>query len=152
MECFTFALQSFLMTNSLDILRIYGRKLGLQAPCKDTKAKLIKDIVGVWNGEVFPCRTQRGAPVKNNELSPSFLKEIERLKQCYLIDGKETNVEEKVFMEETPLLCCVDTEGRINLTKKNLKLLGLSAGDFLEQKGYQSDKGEVIVVLRKAIQ
>ncbi len=148
---FTLALQSFLMKNSLATLRIYGRKLGLKTPCKDTKAKLIKDIVGVWSGNIFPCRTNRGAPVKNDELPRHFLEEIERLKQCYLINGKESDEEKEVFMEENPLLCRVDSEGWIKISKKNLKLLGLKDNDAIEQKGYKSEKGDVIVVLKKAI-
>lgn len=74
----------YLEVKNINILRRYGRYLSLKAPTKSKKAELIQEIMGVLCGEIVQYRTKRGAPVKNDYVDPTMIKEIERLKKQYL--------------------------------------------------------------------
>lgn len=83
-EQFKLACENCLLKSSVSVLRIYGRKLGVQAPCKKNKGELVKDIIGVLCGEIAPNRTKRGAPIKNDTMPLQLLTAIDQLKNLYL--------------------------------------------------------------------
>lgn len=88
----------FLQQQGLNDLRAYGRGVGVEKPTAKKKEQLIADIVGVLSGSIVPIEvSKRGAPVKNDAVSPEFLREIERIKLNYL---NELNVENGATIED----------------------------------------------------
>ena len=83
--------ERYLSSMSLECLRSYGRSLQLRDPTKKKKAELIKEIVMVLCGELTPQRNNKGAPIKNDYISPQILSDIEKIKQKYF----PTSIEEE---------------------------------------------------------
>lgn len=83
-EAFKTACAEYLHTRGLESLRCYGRYVGLVKPTGMNKLPLIQEIISVLCGETAPCRTRRGAPVKNNFVDEKFLRTIAQLRQKYL--------------------------------------------------------------------
>ena len=69
--------EEFLNTLGVASLRSLGREVGVNNPTKGkTKAGLIELIIGILLGEIEPtARTNRGAPVKAEEVNPKILLE-----------------------------------------------------------------------------
>ena len=67
--------EEFLNTLGVASLRSLGREIGVSNPTKGkTKAGLIELIIGVLLGEIEPSvRTNRGAPVKAEEVNPKII-------------------------------------------------------------------------------
>ncbi len=67
--------EEFLNTLGVSSLRSLGREVGVNNPTKGkTKAGLIELIVGILLGEIEPtARTNRGAPVKAEDVNPKIL-------------------------------------------------------------------------------
>ncbi len=98
-EGFIEATRIYLQSLSLDNLRCYGRYLQLQAPTKERKKELIEKIIKVLCGKLIPQRNNRGAPVKNAEVSLSILETISMIKIKYLQEA--TPIQEPVKDQET---------------------------------------------------
>ena len=75
---------AYLGDASLEMLRTYGRKVGLRAATKLKKQALIQETIAVLCGEKKPDRTVAGAPRKNEFLPPEFIVGMETLKKEYL--------------------------------------------------------------------
>ena len=97
-EGFIKEIRVYLQSLSLDNLRCYGRYLQLQAPTKERKKELIEKIIKVLNGELIPQRNNRGAPIKNAEVSLSILETISIIKMKYL--QRETPIQKTVKEQE----------------------------------------------------
>ena len=78
---------AYLQEQTTQILRTYGRKIGLQYPTKLKKAPLIEEIIAVLCGEKSAHRVSQGAPARNDYLPDEFLAHMDEL-----LDGYFTGV------------------------------------------------------------
>ena len=99
---YRYACSTFLSGCSLQNLRAYARKIGVDHPTEKKKKPLIDEIVQVLSGERVPLpQSNRGAPVKNDNVDPRILEEIERLQEKYnvpkkfVLEGEGTQQEQK---------------------------------------------------------
>ena len=74
----------FLKTFGLEVLRPYGRKVGLRVATKLKKKEVILQTIAVLCGEQKPDFTNRGAPRKNEYIPPELIAGMEELIRLYL--------------------------------------------------------------------
>ena len=148
----------YLETLGLSDLRAYGRYVGLRSATSLKKAELIKEIVKALCGKNSLSFSNRGAPSKNNSLDMQVVKSVEEMQKKYLdrvfISQKELSnpsAFENSFkgIKEVALYCTVDTEGKVAVFDAFLQRMGVEANEELEQKLYQDEDGELLIVLRK---
>ena len=117
------ACKAYLFPLSIIDLRAYGRYLGLPAPTKLTKAKLIYEIIQVLCGEKTVARTNKGAPIKNNHYEDKIPLEINKIRARIFAEERERGNKDKnteIKESVTPLQLSITIE---NLTKEQRQLL-----------------------------
>lgn len=97
---FEYALASYLNATSLNDLRKYGREIGVHEPTKLKKSVLIDNIVAVLSGKIAPVTSNRGAPVKDRDVNPRIIEEVERLQLLHLGDTTEEMLPQSMEDEE----------------------------------------------------
>ena len=80
---------SYLCHKSVEVLRAYGRSIGMQKPTTLNKQDLICAILATICGELPPNRNQKGAPVKNNFLDEHIVDDMERFQEKYGIGTRQ---------------------------------------------------------------
>lgn len=94
------ACKSFLLTESLNKLRTYGRSIGVDTPTTWKKTDLVEQIVGILTGEIASIPiSKRGAPVKDDNVDTRILMEIEKIRSIYLFDIFPQEIKEKESKE-----------------------------------------------------
>ena len=97
MECY-----NYLSTQSINVLRAYGRKVGVERPTERKKGDLIDEIVLVLSGEKKGIiQTNLGAPVKNDYFDPCVADKIQALRMKYFsndatLEKKETSYQRRL--------------------------------------------------------
>lgn len=87
---FESAVKIYLYTVSLEKLRSYGRSIGVASATAKKKNDLIDDIINIHVGRIQPIEiSNRGAPVKNDNVDQRVVSEMERLKELYLYGNSE---------------------------------------------------------------
>ena len=76
--------RAYLQEQTTQILRTYGRKIGLQYPTRLIKSVLIEEIIAVLCGEKTAHRVSQGAPARNDYLPNDFLEHMDKLLEGYL--------------------------------------------------------------------
>ena len=72
---------------SLNDLRIYGRKVGVENPTVPMKDLLLRQIVAVLAGEKAPVvASKRGAPVKSETYDPNIDRRVSELRYIYALN------------------------------------------------------------------
>ncbi len=74
----------FLKTFGLEVLRPYGRKVGLRVATKLKKKDVILQTIAVLCSEQEIDRTNRGAPRKNEYIPPELIAGMDKLISLYL--------------------------------------------------------------------
>lgn len=75
---------SFLKTFGLEVLRPYGRKVGLRVATRLKKEEVILQTIAVLCGEKSTDFTNRGAPRKNEYIPPKLIAGMDELIRRYL--------------------------------------------------------------------
>lgn len=90
MECY-----NYLSSQSLNVLRAYGRKIGVERPTERKKGELLDEIVLVLSGEKKAIiQTNLGAPVKNDYLDPCISEKIQAIRMKYFAKDAPLEKEE----------------------------------------------------------
>lgn len=89
MDCY-----NYLSTQGINVLRAYGRKIGVAKPTEKKKSDLLDDIILVLTGEMKAVRpTNLGAPIKNDYVDPRVEQTIYELREKYF--SKKADEEDK---------------------------------------------------------
>ncbi|MBQ8319576.1 MAG: hypothetical protein IJX81_01735 [Clostridia bacterium] len=81
---FELACEKMLKRHSLDHLRAYGRKVGVDNPTEKNKQPLIEGIIDVLMGRVEPEPfPKRGAPIKSDYYDPQIDKDVNSYRMIY---------------------------------------------------------------------
>lgn len=80
--------KAYLSQLDINRLRAYGRSIGVESPTKKNKEELIDEIIAILSGELAPVKqSNRGAPVKNDQVDQRIPAKIEEIKaDCFKND------------------------------------------------------------------
>ena len=151
-DTFKEACKKYLSTIGIQSLRVYGRYIGVGNSTTLKKDDLIKETVKVLCGERKAKTSKRGAPTKNDTVSPQLLVTIASYKEKYLGEIEQKAIIEQLDfskLKEFISVHTLDENGNLPIPVHFRNLMKIKPYDRIEERLYVDEQGDMLLVCKK---